>query len=116
MLLGQPVVVHFTPVGYAWKYGDGSERVTSTPGARWAASGQPAFSATPTSHVYAERGTYTVTVTVQFAARYQFAGEGWADIPGTLGLTSGPITVNVKGVKTVLVGHSCDENPSGPGC
>jgi hypothetical protein len=115
-LLGQPVVVHFTPVGYEWRYGDGAARTTSSPGATWQASGQPDFAKTATSHAYAARGAYTVTVTVEFAARYRFAGQSWADIPGTLGLTSAPIVVNVKGVKTVLVGKTCDENPAGPGC
>ncbi|AYG02487.1 PKD domain-containing protein [Gryllotalpicola protaetiae] len=115
-LLGQPVTVHFTPVAYDWRYGDGMGQSAATPGLTWEASGLPAFSRTPTSHAYAERGTYAVTVTVEFAARYQFAGQGWADIAGTLGLTSDPITVTVKGVKTVLVGKTCDENPSGPGC
>jgi len=115
-LLGQPVTVHFTPVAYDWIYGDGSGQTVATPGQSWAASGLPDFAKTATSHAYEDRGTYTVTVTVEFAARYEFAGQGWSDIPGTLGLTSDPITVTVKGVKTVLVGQTCDENPSGPGC
>jgi hypothetical protein len=116
VLLGQPVVVHFTPVSYAWRYGDGTGQVSSSAGASWAASGLPNFSKTATSHAYENRGSYTVTVTVQFAAAYQFAGQGWASIPGTLGLTSNPITVTVKGVKTVLVGKTCIEDPAGPGC
>jgi hypothetical protein len=115
-LLGQPVTVHFTPVAYAWRYGDGSGQTASTPGATWAASGLPDFAKTATSHAYATRGTYTVTVTVAFSARYQFAGQGWSDIAGTLALTSDPVVVTVKGVKTVLVGKTCVENPSGPGC
>ena len=116
VLLGQPVTVQFTPVAYAWRYGDGSGRTVSTPGASWAASGLPQFAMTATSHAYASRGVYTVTVTVAFSARYRFAGQGWAGIPGTLALTSDPVTVTVKGVKTVLVGKTCVENPTGPGC
>ena len=116
VLLGQPVAVHFTPVSYAWRYGDGMGQVSSSAGASWAASGLPNFSETATSHAYENRGSYTVTVTVQFAARYEFAGQGWVGIPGTLGLTSNPITVTVKGVKTVLVGKTCIEDPAGPGC
>jgi hypothetical protein len=115
-LLGRPVVVHFTPVEYLWRYGDGMGQATTSPGATWQASDLPNFAKTATSHVYQERGVYTATVTVEFAARYQFAGQAWVDIPGTLGLTSGPLTVTVKGVKTVLVGKMCDENPTGPGC
>jgi len=115
-LLGQPVTVHFTPVSYTWRYGDGAGQTVSTAGASWAASGLPDFAKTATSHAYGNRGSYTVTVTVAFSARYRFAGQGWAGIPGTLALTSDPITVTVKGVKTVLVGKTCVENPTGPGC
>ncbi|WP_344790678.1 PKD domain-containing protein [Gryllotalpicola daejeonensis] len=115
-LLGQPVTVHFTPVAYAWRYGDGSGKTTTTPGARWEASGLSNFAKTATSHAYAARGTYAVTVTVAYSARYRYAGQGWVSIAGTLGLTSDPITIQVKGVKTVLVGKTCTENPSGPGC
>jgi hypothetical protein len=115
-LLGQPVVVHFTPVSYTWAFGDGTSQTVGTPGATWAQLGQQSFSATPTSHTYNDRGSYTVTVTVGFTARYRFAGQAWANVPGALGLTSTPIAVQVKGVKTVLVGQTCDENPAGPGC
>jgi hypothetical protein len=34
-LLGGPAQVRFTPQVYRWIYGDGSERVTATPGATW---------------------------------------------------------------------------------
>jgi len=115
-LLGQPVTVQFAPVSYHWAYGDGATRDTSAPGASWQASALPPFAATATSHVFAERGRYTVTVTVQFTARYQFAGEGWRPISGTLALTSKPVAVTVKSVRTVLVGHNCADRPSGPGC
>jgi len=115
-LLGRSVVVHFTPVSYTWVYGDGTSRTTSVPGATWQTSGSTPFTATPTSHVFANRGSYAVTVTVRFAARYQFAGQGWADIAGTLPLTSTPVTVTVKAVKTVLVAHDCTQDPSGVGC
>lgn len=115
-LLGQPVRVQFAAVVFHWNYGDGETRNTSVPGAGWKASAQLPFTATPTSHVFATRGRYTVTVTVDFTARYQFAGEGWRSIAGTLPLTSKPVVVTVKSASTVLVGHNCAERPSGPGC
>lgn len=115
-LLGQPVVVHFTPVSYDWRYGDGEGRTVAVPGSSWAASDLPAFAKTATSHAYAARGSYHASVTVRFTARYRFAGQGWVGIPGTLGLTSDPVVVTVKAVKMVLVGKTCLEKPSGPGC
>jgi len=115
-LLGQPVVVHFAPTSFTWVYGDGTSHTTASAGASWQASGTASFAATPTSHVFAARGSYQVTVTVRFAARYRFAGQGWATIAGTLPLTSAPATVTVKGVKAVLVAHDCNEDPDGIGC
>lgn len=115
-LLGQPVTVRFSPVSYVWSYGDGGSQTTSAPGSTWAASGLGEFAKTPTSHVYESRGSYEATVDIAFSAQFRFAGRPWVTIPGTLGLTSEPIVVTVKGVKAVLVGHSCDEKPSGPGC
>ncbi|MFC4245096.1 PKD domain-containing protein [Gryllotalpicola reticulitermitis] len=115
-LLGQAVTVRFTPVAYHWSYGDGSARSTPGPGVSWKASGLSAFAKTSTSHVFTARGSYPVTVAVEYAAQYRFAGDGWRAIPGTLSLTSGAVTVTVKAVKTVLVGGTCDEKPSAPGC
>lgn len=115
-LLGQPVTVRFTAQAYHWAYGDGARRTSTVPGSSWQASGLAPFTATPTSHVFTARGSYPVTVTIDFAADYQFAGQPWARIPGTLPLTSPPLTVPVKAVKTVLVGHDCLERPTGPGC
>jgi hypothetical protein len=115
-LLGQPVTVRFAPVAYRWAYGDGGKRTTAVPGMSWQASALPPFAATPTSHVFANRGSYAATVTVDFRAQYEFAGQGWRSIAGTLPLTSNPVTVTVKSVKTVLVGHDCAERPTAPGC
>jgi hypothetical protein len=116
VLLGQPVAVRFAPVEYRWAYGDGETRSTSVPGATWQASASPPFAVTPTSHAFARRGGYAVTVEVEFTAQYRFAGESWRPIPGTLALTSKPVTVLVKSTSTVLVGHDCIQRPSGPGC
>ncbi|WP_353810324.1 hypothetical protein [Agromyces sp. SYSU T00194] len=116
VLLGAPADVRFTPVGHRWAHSDGGVVGDAAGGATWAALGQPEFSATPTSHVYAARGTYEVELTVTYAAEYRFAGAGWVPIAGTLDIGSGPRDVLVGAADTVLVGADCVSDPNGPGC
>jgi hypothetical protein len=115
-LLGQPASVRFTPVGWHWDYGDGSAKSASGPGGTWAQLGVGEFEPTPGSHVFRSKGTYLVTLTVDFAAEYRYAGWPWVSIPGTLAVASAPLTVTTVSVRTVLVNESCAANPSGPGC
>ncbi|WP_417564757.1 hypothetical protein, partial [Microbacterium sp.] len=55
MLFEFPVAVRFTPDHYTFTYGDGNATTTRTPGRAWAASGDPQFTPTITSHAYRER-------------------------------------------------------------
>ncbi|MDJ0378192.1 hypothetical protein [Cryobacterium sp. PH31-L1] len=66
----------FTPVGYHWNYGDGSTMSSPTGGASWADLGLTEFSTAPTSHKYTAKGTYTVTLTVDYRADYSFGDQG----------------------------------------
>ncbi|RNE59043.1 hypothetical protein EEJ31_11585 [Cryobacterium tepidiphilum] len=116
MLLGYEAQVRFTPVRFEWDYGDGTQRSTSTGGATWADLGLPEFSETPTSHVFDSRGTWTVSVTVEYAADYRFADEPWQRIGGTLAVSSTPLTAVSLDARTVLVGGDCVSAPGGPGC
>ena len=115
-LLGQPAEVHFTPYAYRWDYGDGATARTGTPGASWQTLGMREFDPTPTSHVYAERGTYALTLTVEYAAEYRYAGSGWIPVAGVLTLPAPPLTVVAAGATTVLVSGDCRQVPTGPGC
>jgi hypothetical protein len=115
-LLGQPASVRFTPVAFHWTYGDGQSATRATKGATWQALGVPEFSATSTSHVYATEGTYTIRLTIDFAAEYRFAGSAFVPIAGVIPLPANDLHVTVDGAKTVLVEHDCATNPSGPGC
>ena len=115
-LLGQPADVRFTPVGYRWTHSDGAAIDSATPGATWAALGQREFTETPTSHVYAASGEYTVELTVVLSAEYRFAGSPWRSIAGTLTLAGEPQRVLVGEFDTVLTKGDCNANPSGPGC
>jgi hypothetical protein len=115
VLLDMPVTVRFTPVSYVFDYGDGHSRETRTGGSAWSALGVPAFTATPTSHAYAQRGTYTVRTTVRYRAEVDF-GNGWFDVDGTLSIPAAAHDIRVVEVRTALVDETCLENPGGPGC
>jgi len=114
-ILGRALTIRFTPVNYAFDYGDGEKRDSSTPGTAWDAGGQAQFTPTDTSHVYKEPGTYTVTVTVTYTADIDL-GTGWIPINGTL--NGPPATQQIRVVKahTALVQNTCTERPSAPGC
>ncbi|PJJ71645.1 hypothetical protein CLV46_1196 [Diaminobutyricimonas aerilata] len=115
-LLGLPASVRFTPVAWRWDYGDGTTKTTASRGSTWQVAGLREFDATPTSHTFEEPGTYTIRLTVDIAAEYQFAGAGWRAITGTLPVAANEITAVAGTADTVLVGRDCAENPRGPGC
>ncbi|MDJ0378405.1 hypothetical protein [Cryobacterium sp. PH31-L1] len=77
LLLGQPAQVLFTPINYRWNFGDGSTASSPTGGASWADLGLAEFSTTPTSHKYAAKDSYTVTLTVDYRADYSLGDQGW---------------------------------------
>lgn len=115
-LLGQPASVRFTPVAYHWTYGDGTSADLATRGATWGALGVAEFDPTPTSHIYAAEGRYTIRLTIDFRAEYRFAGSPFFPIAGVLPLPANDLHITVDGAKTVLVEHDCGVNPTGPGC
>ncbi len=115
-LLGQPADVRFTPVIWHWAYGDGSAKAAADPGGTWAALGVAEFGHTPGSHVYRERGSYTITLTIEYRAEYRYAGGPWVPIAGTLAVASNPLGVIAGAATTVLVDRDCRVNPVGPGC
>ncbi|WP_295033570.1 hypothetical protein [uncultured Microbacterium sp.] len=114
-VLGRALTIRFTPVSYAFDYGDGARRTSTTPGAAWDASGQPQFTPTDTSHVYRKPGIFTVTATVTYSADIDL-GAGWIPINGRL--TGPPASQQIRVVKayTALVEGTCMERPRAPGC
>jgi len=116
MLLGYEAQVRFTPLGFRWDYGDGTSATTTGGGASWAALDLPEFSPTETSHVFRTRGTWTVSVAVEYAADYRFANGLWQRIGGTLAVSSSPLTAIALDARTLLVGGDCQGVPGGPGC
>ncbi|MCP2030442.1 hypothetical protein L1277_000506 [Okibacterium sp. HSC-33S16] len=115
-LFDVPIEVRFTPDGYNWSWGDGTSSRTTVPGATWAELGLPEFSATPTSHVFASTGVYSITVTVAFTVEYRAVGGSWIGIAGTLSAPAVTVAALAGDAKTVLVDKECNRNPSGPGC
>lgn len=115
-LLGQSAAVRFTPVAFRWDYGDGATATRTTKGGTWAALHVREFDRTPTSHVYARDGKYTIRLVIDFGAEYRFAGSPFYPITGVIPVRANDLHITVDGAKTVLVEHDCVANPTGPGC
>jgi len=115
-VLGWDVTVRFVPAEFVFEYGDGSSATAATGGASWERLGQAQFSPTATSHVYRDRGTFPVAVTVRYAPSVDFGSGLWRPVPGFVSATSGGYDVRVVEVRTALVDRTCQEDPTGPGC
>ncbi len=115
-ILGWDVTVRFVPAGFVFDYGDGVTARTGSGGATWQRLGQAQFTPTATSHVYGARGTYPVSVSVQYAASVDFGYGTWRPVAGFVTATTGGYGVRVVEVRTALVDETCSEDPRGPGC
>jgi hypothetical protein len=95
-LLGFPVVVEATPISYTWRFGDGTPALTtSTPG-------QP-YPAKDITHKYMKRGFVKLTLTTNYAARFNVADTGWQYIDGTVPITGPATALQVREAVPVLV-------------
>jgi hypothetical protein len=115
-VLGWDVTVRFEPVAFVFDNGDGTTTRSSTGGASWTSLGQGQFTPTATSHSYQARGTYAVSVTVEYAASVDFGDGSWRTVPGVVRAQAGGYDVRVVEVRTALVERTCAEDPAGPGC
>jgi len=115
LLLGIPASVRFTPVAYHWEFGDGESATAETGGRSWSDLGLREFDRTATSHVYAQPGTFAITLAVDFGAEYRFGETAWIPIVGTVSVPANSLTVSASDAKTVLVGRECS-TISSPGC
>ncbi len=109
-LLGAPVEVEATPTSYTWDFGDGTDPVTTT------SPGHP-YPDHDVAHPYVAVGTYTVTLTTEFAGRYRLAGTAtWLPVVGTATTTttSPPITAEER--RTHLVADDCHDDPHARDC
>lgn len=115
-LFGGTAQVRFTPIAYTWNYGDGSTATLATAGTTWAKYKIAEFDPTPTSHSYNQPGTYTITMSVTYAAEYRVAGTSWRNVIGSLTIATPPLTATAGHATTVLVDQDCNANPTGIGC
>ena len=115
-LLGFPVTVAFTPERLAIDYGDGSTAQVAADSASWDSLGQAEFTPTSTSHAYAQRGRYTVSVRVLSSAVVSFGPYGTVPVDGLVASAAAQTTVRAVTADTGLVDETCAEDPHGPGC
>ena len=101
-LLGRPVTIRATASAYTWSWGDGSETVTTQPGAAY-----PNATVTHT-YMYAERDV-VVGLTTSWRGSYTTdGGATWRSAPGVAHTTSTPIPVHVYNPHSERV--DCDLN------
>jgi hypothetical protein len=115
-LLGRPAEVRFTAVGFGWDYGDRTTATRTTPGGSWARLRVGEFDPTPTSHVFADRGDYTIGLRIDYAAAYRFDGSEFVPIEGRITLPANDLRIHAGDATTVLVARDCLRDPHGPGC
>jgi hypothetical protein len=115
-LLGSAATVRFTPLSFAWSYGDGQSRTTTSAGASWASLGQATFSPTPTSHVFTRAGTFDVRVSVLLRASYRVGSGSWVAVSGTLTRTTSISLLVAQGSIPLLVARGCLPRTVALGC
>lgn len=74
------VEVEARPMSYEWSFGDGTTKVTNSPG-------NPYPQHSPVTHTYEDSsaryaGGYPVSVTTTFEVRWRTNGSGWRTLPG----------------------------------
>ncbi|MCD1268055.1 hypothetical protein B5M43_004225 [Microbacterium sp. MEC084] len=115
-LFGLPVAVTFTPAGFRQDWGDGTVTESGTGGASWSALGQAEYTPTATSHAYAQKGTYALTITAQYTAVVDFGPYGTRPVDGIVSAPGASREIRVVEVHTALVQSDCTENPAAAGC
>lgn len=100
VILGTPLQVRASPVGYAWDFGDGSATLVTTDPGR-------AFPNQTVAHLYEAVGTFEVRLVTTWQGVYQVAGAGpWLAVAGTAETASAPYSVGIEEARTYLVQDS----------
>ncbi len=94
-LLGRRVELRIWPARYAWRFGDGSSRATSSPGS--------AYPDLEITHRYLRRGRVQPSVDTTYAAQYRVGGGPWRDVRGTVTVPGPPARLRVVTARPVLV-------------
>ncbi|MFI5712790.1 hypothetical protein [Kribbella sp. NPDC051620] len=94
-VLGFPVEVEAMPMSYTWSFGDGASVTTTTPG-------RP-YPAKDITHKYMKKAGVNLSLTTNYAARFNVAGTGWQYVEGTVPITGPPTALQVREAVPVLV-------------
>lgn len=97
-LLGQRVELRIWPARFGWRFGDGVERWTTTPGDKY-----PHLEVT---HRYLSKGRVAPSVATTYAAQFRVGGGPWRDVNGTVTIPGTPQGLRVVTARPVLVGGS----------
>lgn len=94
-VVGRPVRVRATPVGFRWSFGDGGVLATTDPGG--------AYPAMTTTHVYRRPGVVAVGLVTRYRGEYSVAGGPWLPVDGEAEVASSPVRVTVVQARAELV-------------
>lgn len=97
-LLGQRVELRIWPARFGWRFGDGVERWTTSPGDKY-----PHLEVT---HRYLSKGRVAPSVATTYAAQFRVGGGPWRDVNGTVTIPGTPQGLRVVTARPVLVGGS----------
>ena len=96
-LLGRRVTIRATPSSYAWTFGDGRSRTTSSPGA--------AYPELAITHAYAHHGRFRPHLATTYRGEFRVGAQGWRQIPGTVTIAGPSQPLRVVEAIPHLVGH-----------
>ncbi|MDQ3106130.1 MAG: hypothetical protein M3Q87_13170 [Actinomycetota bacterium] len=97
VLLGFNVDVTAEPVGYAWRFGDGTSVSTTSPGAP--------YPAPDITHTYTDAHvSVTPRVDTAYEVRYRVDGGPWRTISDTVPAAGWPVNLRIREATPVLVG------------
>ena len=95
-LVGRRVELRIRPVRFGWRFGDGTERWTTSPG--------DAYPNLVVTHRYLSKGRVSASVATTYAARFRVGGGAWREVAGTVTVPGGPVGLRVVTARPVLVG------------
>jgi hypothetical protein len=94
-LLGRQVELRIWPERYGWRFGDGAQRWTTTPG--------DAYPHLEITHRYLRKGRVSPSVDTTYAAQFRVNGGPWRDVNGTVTIPGTPQGLRVVTARPVLV-------------
>lgn len=96
-LVGQRVDLRIRPSGFGWRFGDGGEARTSSPGA--------AYPELEVTHEYASAGPVAPSVDTTYSAEFRVNGGAWEPVLGTVTIPGDPVALRVRTASPTLVGY-----------